>query len=232
MIIRFTLFLFLLLSIISCSSDEVDPLVSEFPKTFVFDEASTTGMRTYYYTDTIIYRVDNLQDLDSISMDLDSVVASTILANGSNNDEFAITQITFESATDLSITYYANGATAPTTQSASYILEQNRGSFDAPFLFNFIVNEDLTNLRSCYSHIATRKIDTLFLGQDDLIATLDTLSEDDLQFQLIPSDGPFVEGYCNPTNESTEMELYANENGIINNDRIIIHRMDLLFKPE
>ena len=219
------------LVLLSCSSEE-EPLLQDYPVTFEFAQANSTGMRTYYYTDTIIYRVDNLQDLDTLSLSLDREVRELLLERGPDSNEFIMTEITFEDELVASISYYVPGIDSVVTDTSLYFLNQNIGIIRSPFEFTFRLNEDLSNLLSCVSHIATRKIDTLFLEQDSLLMGIDTFEVDTQRFQLIPTDSSFVRRFCNPINESIEIELYANDSSIVNNDRIIIHRMDLEFQPK
>ena len=230
MLIRLVGVLLVSLSCLSCSSDDT-PILADFPKSFSFDDISTTGMRTYFYTDTIIYQVDNLQDLDSISTFLDNKISSSIANYGANKNEFLISEISFMSPTEATIKYFEGSGNTVSETTTSYILEQNIGSFESPFFFNFKLNEDLSQLLSCYSHIATRKLDTLIIDIDPLLPMIDTFDNEGLKFQLLPTDSDFYEGFCNPTNETIEMELYANERGVKNGNLIIVHRMDLKFRP-
>ncbi|MEL6123889.1 MAG: hypothetical protein AAFR14_09205 [Bacteroidota bacterium] len=222
--------LLIIFMLCNCTGEMEVLLIESYPTTFTFDRVESTGMRTYFFTDSIIFQVDNLQDLDSVSQSLDTVSRTNFVRNGVTRDRFTIERISFLSATEVMVDYNNNGTLS--SIQTDYILAGNVGSFDNPFLFNFKVNEDLSLLLSCASNIATRSVDTLLASQGQLIPNLDTFDIDGLQFQLLPDDTEFISGLCNPTNESIEMELYAREQNLVNNERIIIHKLDVIFTPE
>ncbi len=207
----------------SCSSDEQVGIFDTFPISYVPDQAEILGTSTYYFTDTIIYQTDNLvtQELDSIRMN--SIIADFFNGDTSRTD-FPIKSIQFTDPSQASVT---------TTQSSQgrYAERSGIGVIESTPPLAFKVNNDLETLITCITITNKRLVDTI--QEEDFIAGLDTFMniETEVPFQLIVVDTDDIEvGFCNPFNEVEQVTGFASRQGLQNNERIVIHRTDLVFK--
>lgn len=226
--LRYWLVGLVIVIVFSCTGEE-EPFLSPFPTTFAYKGAQTTGMRTYFYTDSVIFRVDNLPDVDSISTTLDSIVIAEQVQFGATGDQFAISKISFTDVDQVSITYFENGQER--TTDVAYNTLNNIVGIPSPLEVNFKINEDYSLALTCYTHGAKRTVDTLFIDQDNLFPDRDTFDTEAGLIQLIPTDEEFVDGFCLPIDESLEVRRLTEQLNFSNNDLLILHRMDFRFEP-
>lgn len=207
----------------SCSSDEQVGIFDTFPISYEPDQAEILGSSTYFYTDTIIYQTDNLvtQELDSVRM---TEVITDFFSGDTSMTNFPITSIEFTNQSQAVVT---------TTQSnqGRYGERSGIGVIETTQPLAFKVNSDLETLVTCITVTNKRLIDTI--QEEDFIAGLDTFRniETEVPFQLMVVDTDVLEvGFCNPFNELEQVEAFASRNGLQNDERIVIHRTDLVFK--
>lgn len=207
----------------SCSSDQQVGIFDTYPISFVPDKAEIVGSSTYYYTDTIIYKTDNL-----LTEELDSLRVNSIISNYFSGDtsitNFPIESIQFTDATQAVVT------TGQSNQ-GRYVERSGIGTIEASEPIAFKVNSDLESLITCITITNKRIIDTI--QEADFIAGLDTFIniETEVPFQLNVVDTDVMEmRFCNPFNELEQVKEFADRNGLQNNERIVTHRTDLVFK--
>ncbi len=225
--IRILLFL-LILIMAACSSGDTGRLLESFPQTFRISDVNRLGITTYYYTDSIIYQTGNdlVNDLnESRNQQIDD-----LLFNGQDDlGNFAIQEISFVDEGNVSIQSFGTSSMAPYSElSGIGVTKLSDGSN-----FGFKINPDLNSMLSCYTIVNKRNIDSLFESQ--FVPELDTLYDRDssFAFQLrIVDDPQFVISACDPYDVNDMLSQFALSNGIVNNDRIIVHRTDMIFTKQ
>ncbi len=207
----------------SCSSDEQVGIFDTYPISFIPDKAEIVGSSTYYYTDTIIFKTANLltEALDSARM---SSIISTYFDGDTSRTNFPIKSIQFTDATQAIVT-------AGQSNQGRFTERSGIGTIETSEPIAFKVNSDLETLITCITITNKRIVDTI--QEADFIEGLDTFVniETELPFQLKVVDTDVMEiGYCNPFNELDQVGEFATRNGLQNNERIVTHRTDLVFK--
>lgn len=211
-----------LMVLLGCSDDEVG-IIDSFPLTFVPDQVEILGSSTYFFTDTIIFQTDNLltEELDSSRM---SSIISAFFNGDTSRMDFPIKSIEFTDPTQAAV------VTSQSNQ-GRYTERSGIGVIETPNPIAFKVNADLQSLITCITITNKRLVDTI--QEEDFIAGLDTFVniETEVPFQLMVMDTEVMEiGFCNPFNELEQVQGFASRNGLENNDRIVTHRTDLIFK--
>ncbi len=216
-------FILIVLLITSCSSDQQVGIFDSFPVTYVPDRAEILGSATYFYTDTIIFKTDNLLT-ENLDIERARFVDSIFFEGDTSRLNFPIKTIEFTDASGVIVT-------TNQPNQANFTERSGIGTIMTPEPIAFKVNADQETLITCITITNKRRIDTI--QQEDFIAGLDTFVnvETDVPFQLSVVDTDTIEiGFCNPFGELDQVTEFSNRNGLRNDERIITHRTDLIFK--
>jgi|GEM_PF-3500103 len=206
-----------------CSKEDTGAILADFPISYQFDSLQILGTSTYYYTDTLIYKVRNdlVEELNNRGEQL--LQEQVIGQNGSKTD-ILIDQIIFSSPTEATVSMGGS------MDGGRYEEVGGIGVIANDIGLAFKVNPNLDQLISCFTVTSMRTIDTI--DQDNFIPELDTLYNDDstIQYQLMIDEGDLLDiRFCDPFGELNLVTEFANQFGLQNNERIVSHRTDLIF---
>lgn len=221
------LFLLVLVCIMACSQDDDGTIIDSFPLNFRIDEVNDLGVSTFHYTDSIIYLTGSDFTM-SIEEQRSALIKEELFNNQEGVENFSIKEFSFTDQNNVSINAFGS------TSTSQYSELSGIGSTminNEPF--GFKINPDLNTMLSCYTIVNKRTVDSLFEGQ--FLPELDTLFDQDssFAFQLLIEDDPtFTISACHPYDVSQMLSEFSQEMGLANNDRIIVHRTDFIYKKQ
>ena len=211
--------------ILSCSSGERARYLDTFPVDFRIAEVDSGAMETYFYTDTIIYITEN-NFVDSIQSVRDATFNSDFFNGVPTPENFRISSLSFTSPTEVTATIMGSPSQLNYTEQGGLGIINLASSSG----LGFRVDPEVTQLVSCYTLINERSIDTLY--EDSFLPGLDTLYDMDsiFAFQLLIQDESMVTiQSCNPFEIQGALRQYGLENGLQNDDRILVYRRNLIY---
>lgn len=220
-----SIFLFsMLLLLFACSGEDTGELLVDFPHIYQIDTVNTLGTNTYQYTDTIIYKTES-DLIDDINERGARYVDSILFSNDTSLSNFFIQSISFNELGSVTV----NGRSG--SMNTDYTELSGIGRIDAFGGLGFKINPNLQELISCFTITSSRTIDSLFEGS--FLPGLDTLynADSSLVFQLNIVEGSDIDiRYCDPFTEDDLVADFSARYGLKNDDRIVTHRTDFIFK--